>query len=213
MRHPVNTTRNNKKSILARTVQSLLSEEDRVTLMVSLMGWKQNFHEFTELDQKIFRLQQAEAIKKYVFFYEVICIRHSFTVKTKAIYAADCIIFQVLRAFLLLTKCFALVLRILPSCFGSLTVQTIVLFYVSQYLSYSSDSFLTHLVTLDLLLAYKGVSKKKKVGFFRVTQTPKLGQTLLEVCFSPPPTSSPLLFSFPCLFSYFLPSFLFSSCH
>lgn len=117
--------------------------------------------------------------------------------KTKAIHAADCIIFQVLRAFLLLTKCFALVLCIFPSCFGSLTIKTIVLFYVSQYLSYSSDSFLTHLVTLDLLLAYKGVSKKKKkVGFFRVTQAPKLGQTLLEVCFSPRPL--PLL-SFPFL--------------
>lgn len=116
--------------------------------------------------------------------------------KTKAIHAADCIIFQVLRAFLLLTKCFALVLCILPSCFGSLTVKTIVLFYVSQYLSYSSDSFLTHLVTLDLLLAYKGVSKKKKVGFFRVTQTPKLGQTLLEVCFSPRPLPLPSSFPF-----------------
>lgn len=132
--------------------------------------------------------------------------------KTKAIHAADCIIFQVLRAFLLLTKCFALVLCILPSCFGSLTVKTIVLFYVSQYLSYSSDSFLTHLVTLDLLLAYKGVSKKKSRFFSCNTDSQTRTNTVGSV-FLPPPTSSPLLFSFPCLFSYFLPSFLFSSCH
>lgn len=60
---------------------------------------------------------------------------------------------------------------------------------------YSWDSFLTHLGTLDLLLAYKGVSKKK-VGFFRVTQTRKLGQTLLEVCFSPRPLPLPSSFPF-----------------
>lgn len=106
--------------------------------------------------------KQNQQQQQQSLFYEVICIKHSFTVKTKATHAADCIIFQVLRAFLLFTNCLSLVLCILSSCFGSLTIKAIVLFYVSQYLSYSSDSFPTHLVTLDLLLAYKGVPLKKK---------------------------------------------------
>lgn len=158
--------------------------------------------------------KQNQQQQQKSLFYEVICIKHSFTVKTKAIHAADCIIFQVLRAFLLFTKCLSLVLCILPSCFGSLTIKAIVLFYVSQYLSYSSDSFPTHLVTLDLLLAYKGVPLKKiKSRFSHVTQTLQLGQTL---CVFLSPTLffplSPPFFSLPCLYSYLLPSFLFSYC-
>lgn len=114
----------------------------------------------------------------------------------QAIHAADCTIFQVLRAFLLLTKCFALVLCILPSCFGSLTGKTIVLFYVSQYLS-TVETVSSHILGLLIYYLLIRVFQKKKVGFFRVTQTRKLGQTLLEVCFSPRPL--PLPSSFPSL--------------
>lgn len=157
--------------------------------------------------------QNQQQQQQKSLFHEVICIKHSFTVKTKAIHAADCIIVQVLRAFLLFTKCLSLVLCILPSCFGSSTIKAIVLFYVSQYLSYSSDSFPTHLVTLDLLLAYKGVPLKKiKSRFSHVTQTRKLGQTLLCVSL-PPHSSSPFspLPSFPSLASTltFSPPFFF----